>query len=205
MSTATIAETSASLSALTISVTGLETVPAFAAISTRFSNLSNTRSRRKVIPKGVRCSFDVGTTLTGSANSMHVIFGKHCIGLNQKFDITNMSLKPNDKSPMTISEIGDISANEFTHRFYGNITDYHSSTTATNYPTSWGANRALPYYACIMATTNESTKNKYHVNSGWPRIDNIMDKYNLNEHINIPIIKYSYKPRNGILKQTNIT
>ncbi|KAK9720448.1 Capsid protein VP4 [Popillia japonica] len=86
----------------------------------------------EVIPKGVRCSFDVGTTLTGSANSMHVIFGKHCIGLNQKFDITNMSLKPNDKSPMTISEIGDIS--------------------------------------------------------------------NLNEHINIPIIKYSYKPRNGILK-----
>lgn len=40
----------------------------------------------QIIPKGVRCSFDTGATLTGSANSMHVIFGKHCVASNRPLE-----------------------------------------------------------------------------------------------------------------------
>ncbi|KAK9745721.1 hypothetical protein QE152_g6709 [Popillia japonica] len=105
---------------------------------------------------------------------MHVIFGKHCIGLNRKLDVTNMKLKQIDKAPMTISGVDDVTEDEFIKRFYGDIKNYHSSTATTEFPTSWGANRALPYYACIMATRNESTKNVYHINSGWPRPDKSM-------------------------------
>lgn len=153
----------------------------------------------QIIPKGVRCSFDTGSTLTGSANSMHVIFGKHCVGLNHQVDHVNVILKNNPNKPMEISNFEFIKATDFTQRFYGNPGSFHGNGDVV-YPSSWGANRALPAYAMIVTSNADTNTNPQAIKTGWPQLDQIIERYNFNEHINSPCISYTYKPKNGILK-----
>lgn len=49
---------------------------------------------------GVRTSFDVGTTLTGTANSEHVLIGLCAINLNSLNNFTNATYKTDATKPM---------------------------------------------------------------------------------------------------------
>lgn len=62
---------------------------------------------------GVRTSFDFGTTLTGSANSVHVPIGMHAIGLNHVLQISNVTYESNADKPMIPLKVNTFSTDDY--------------------------------------------------------------------------------------------
>lgn len=153
----------------------------------------------KITPKGIRCSFDTATTLSGHVNNQQTVFGISAIGLNHKYLLRHRKVKANSTSPMCpeYSTISKTDMDRVVTRLWGTKTS--DSNFTKEFPTGLWTVRSLPYYAGIFLPTDKENSS-FTLDTGHVDLTSHTNVFNVLDHKDVPCLNYSYKPKFAPLK-----
>lgn len=134
---------------------------------------------------GVRTSFDVGTTLTGTANSEHVPIGVCAIGLNHKLHMINASYECTADKPMIPTSYSTFNAGKYQIKMYTS-----KGCLLTGCP------RSNSNYLAYL-TNSESQVPKHTKDNVC--LGNYTNRFHVGSHVGQTVVRYSYKPKRGFL------
>lgn len=139
---------------------------------------------------GVCTSFDVGTTLTGSANSEHVPIGMHPIGLIHILQLSNVTYETNAEKPMIPTNVKSFSTDDYLKKLY------NSEGAAI-----LGCPPSNSNYLTYSNNKPKSNTNSYikHTKQDFMLDYDVINKFHVGSHVAETIVKYSYKPHMGYL------
>lgn len=133
---------------------------------------------------GPQTSFDIGSTLTGNANSEHVMKVYSAIGLNLNITGRNNTFETSATNPMLPTKIGPLPVDKYVDRFYKD-----AANTASGVP------RALPGYFVIENNDSSNSSTNYPKNKhGRVHLNKYIRQHYASRFETLELVDYSYKP-----------
>jgi hypothetical protein len=149
-----------------------------------------------VRPLGCRMNFQINSSSSSWATSEFVPIGQSVIGLNTTMPIKNASINPSVTKPMVPDSLEKIDFSKLDEKLYG-------GRNATNRGMANMVPRHLNLYAAIILPTQEANnvvQRDYNNEYGGPKLDQYVERWLVNSCIGQPIVTYSYKPKNGVIR-----
>lgn len=153
----------------------------------------------KVTPWGSRVAFTTNSETAKPATAQHVTVGISAIGLNTDptFNWANRDVTESDT--MVIGTHTVINTNKLKAKLWG---INNASTMWDSVPTSFGAIRQLDSYGgpVLDDYMTAGTGTVEYIPTGWPNMEEKVNRFAFDAFKGKPIINYNYTPQNGLLK-----
>nr|QVW56836.1 MAG: VP4 [Phylloscopus inornatus ambidensovirus] len=149
---------------------------------------------------GVRSAFDTGSTLSATATSEYCPILHTCVGLNNKFNISNVKYTTAAAAPMVPTGYGAISGTSMAEKYYN-----HATSSVMCVPRSATGYAMFMWNKEVYANTVENYE-KYQPHLGkMARIDKYVNAYLMNSAIGEDVIDYRYRVKSGYINNPKIT
>lgn len=156
--------------------------------------------RVRITPKGFRTSFATLDALPSYSNSNHTLFGVHAIGLNNDVFGRHCKITNSKKdTPMVPENCANVKKGNYEEIFWG-LQDVKADDYYTEFPNIAMVKRSLPNYWAYHVYRPSTTPTNNQVATGYPMLREKITEWDFAGHVNKPIVHYSYKFTNGIIK-----